>query len=435
MSLIGSLFSGVSGLRSNSQAMNVIGDNISNTNTVGFKSSKSVFGDLFSTVLTSGSVTSQVGQGTQFIGSLQDFSQGAIENSTNSLDMAIDGQGFFIVNNGQGNFYTRAGQFRINDNGVVQDIGGNILQGFRVTGGTVNNTLENVDLAGVQSAPNASTQFTLGANLDARSAVGTTFTSPITLVNSVGNQVVASITFTKATNTTATFPATTHTQWDYAVSVPAGEGTVVAATANNSGSLVFDNTGTLDGVLDSGGTVLFGGDVQDLTVTIDFTTASPPGATQNITWDLADTTGIATNGKVTGFAATSNNNSVVQDGFPTGVLTGISVANDGTINGLFSNGQSESLFQLGLADFLAPTGLTRVGQNLFAESGLSGQPVIAAPQTGAFGSVLGSTLELSNVDLAQEFVTMIKTQQAFQASARIITTTDDLLTETVNLTR
>ncbi|MCF8721910.1 flagellar hook protein FlgE [Nitrospina gracilis] len=432
MSLIGSLFSGVSGLRSNSQAMNVIGDNISNTNTVGFKSSKSVFGDLFSTILNNGSVTSQIGQGTQFVGSLQDFSQGAMENSTNALDMAIDGQGFFIVNNGQGNFYTRAGQFRINDDGVVQDIGGNLLQGFRITGGTVGTTLEDVDLAGVQSAPNATTSFTLGANLDASAADGTTFTSPVTLINSVGDQVIMSVTFTKENTLSGNFGGTVTTQWDYSISL-AGGGTVSAATA--TGSLGFDANGNLDELLDSGGALVATGNVTDLTIALDFTTATPPAAAQNVVWDLADTTGIATNGKMTAFAAASNTNSVIQDGFPTGVLTGLSVNNDGTINGLFSNGQSESLFQVALADFLAPTGLTRVGQNLFAESGLSGQPVIAAPNTGAFGSVLGSTLELSNVDLAQEFVTMIKTQQAFQASARIITTTDDLLTETVNLTR
>ena len=421
MSLIGSLFSGVSGLRSNSQAMNVIGDNISNTNTIGFKSSKSVFGDIFSTILNNGSTTTQIGQGTQFIGSLQDFSQGSFENTTNALDLAIEGQGFFIVNNGQGDFYSRAGQFRINDNGVVQDITGNVLQGFRITGGTVGTTLEDVDLAGVQSAPNPTSEFTLGANLDASSANGTTFTSPVTIVNSVGDQVNMSITFTKVAPTLAA-PVTT--QWNYSIGLPTG------ATINSggTGSLGFDASGTL---VDTGG-----GSVSDLSIDLNFSGATPPAsASQVITWDLANAAGTATNGKMTGFAAASNTNSVVQDGFSTGVLTGLSVEQDGTINGLFSNGQSEALFQVALADFLAPTGLTRVGQNLFAESGLSGQPVISSPQTGAFGSVLGSTLELSNVDLAQEFVTMIKTQQAFQASARIISTTDDLLTETVNLTR
>jgi len=421
MSLIGSLFSGVSGLRSNSQAMNVIGDNISNTNTVGFKSSKSVFGDLFSTILNNGSTTTQIGQGTRFLGALQDFSQGSMENSTNALDMAIEGQGFFVVNNGQGNFYTRAGQFRINDNGLVQDVNGNILQGFRITGGTPGSSLENIDLAGVQSAPNQTTEFTLGANLDASAANGTTFNSPITVVNSVGDQVVMNIQFTKAA---VTLGGTVTTQWDYAITLPGGG----AFNSGDTGSLGFDANGAL---VDTGG-----GSVADLTIDMDFSGATPPAsASQVVNWDLTDASGTATNGKMTGFAVASNNNSVVQDGFTTGVLTGLNVERDGTINGLFSNGQSEALFQVGLADFLAPTGLTRVGQNLFAESGLSGQPVVSNPQTGGFGSVLGSTLELSNVDLAQEFVTMIKTQQAFQASARIISTTDDLLTETVNLTR
>ncbi|MCZ6513939.1 MAG: flagellar hook-basal body complex protein, partial [Nitrospinae bacterium] len=141
------------------------------------------------------------------------------------------------------------------------------------------------------------------------------------------------------------------------------------------------------------------------------------------------------NGDMTAFAAPSANNSVIQDGFGSGVLVGVGVDFDGTVFGLFDNGQSQNLFQLGLANFLSPTGLTRLGQNLFGQTRLSGQPIISLPETGSFGSVLGSTLELSNVDLAEEFVNLIKTQQAFQASARIISTTDDLLTETVNLTR
>ena len=113
----------------------------------------------------------------------------------------------------------------------------------------------------------------------------------------------------------------------------------------------------------------------------------------------------------------------------------MSTNSDGIISGLFNNGQSDNLFQVALADFLSPVGLSRVGQNLFAESGQSGQPIVGAANTGGFGGILGSSLELSNVDLASEFVTMIQTQQAFQAAARVITTTDDLLTETVNLVR
>ncbi len=435
MSLIGALFSGVSGLRANSQAMNILGDNISNVNTVGFKGSKAVFGDLFSTILANGATNSQLGRGTQLLGSVQSFAQGAFESTTNALDLGIDGSGFFVVNNGLGNFFTRAGQFRQNDDGLVENITGEILQGFQFTAGVLGTTLGDIDLSGIQSAPTVTTQFTLGTNLDASAVAGTTFNAPISIFNSVGDEVVMNIQFNKAAAVAAAAPGTSTTQWDYALSVPGGA-TVVPLTANNTGSLTFDASGNLDAILDGNvvpGLVIAG--AQDLTFTIDFTTSTTPALSQNIIWDLADLTNLVTNGRMTGFAAASNTNSVVQDGFGTGVLVGLAVNFDGIISGLFNNGQSEDLFQVALADFLSPTGLIRVGQNLFAESGSSGQPVIGLAQTGGLGSISGSTLELSNVDLAQEFVTLIQTQQAFQAAARVITTSDDLLTETVNLTR
>jgi len=138
---------------------------------------------------------------------------------------------------------------------------------------------------------------------------------------------------------------------------------------------------------------------------------------------------------LTGFAAESNNNSLVQDGFTTGTLTGLAVNDKGVIEGLFNNGQSDDLYQITLADFLAPSGLTRQGSNLFSESEESGQGVLGLARTGGFGAIVGQSLELSNVDLAEQFITMIQTQQAFQAASRIITTIDDLLTESVNLVR
>ncbi len=412
MSLIGTLATGVSGILTNSRALNIIGDNISNINTTGFKSSKAVFGDLFSTSLGGGTLTSQVGRGAQLIGSLQSFAQGSFELSTSALDLAIDGNGFFIVNDGTGNFYTRAGQFRINQDGLVETLTGEILQGFQITNNVVGTTLTDISLTGVQAQPQPTTQFTLGAQLDG-SEVGPvpgpafTFNSPIQIFNSVGTQDILNIQFTKQSTTTNV--------WDFLIT--SQEGTVsVGAT----GTLTFDTSGQLIDV-SSGGLV-------DFSIVVDYALSSPPAAALPMTWNL-------TGGDMTAFAAPSNNNSVVQDGFGSGILVGVSVDFDGTVFGLFDNGQSQNLFQLGLANFLSPTGLTRLGQNLFAESRLSGQPIISLPETGSFGSVLGSTLELSNVDLAEEFVNLIKTQQAFQASARIISTTDDLLTETVNLTR
>jgi flagellar hook protein FlgE len=411
MSLISTLFTGVTGLSGNSSAMGVIGDNISNVNTVGFKESKAVFSDIFSSILTNGSVTSQLGRGSQLQGTIQSFSQGSFEASTNALDLAIDGSGFFVVNNGSGNFYTRAGQFRLNDDGLVQAITGEILQGNQITNGVASTSTSNIDLAGVQSAPQASTTFQIGANLDSAATAATTFNTPITLFNSVGSQILLNAQFTKVAGSNS---------WTYALSP--SDGTV---TSGASGTVTFDTSGQLSAI---------NGALADQTIVIDYSAANPPAAAQTLTWDLVDNSG-ATNGKLTGFAAQSNNNSLVQDGFTTGTLVGLTVNAQGVIAGLFNNGQTDNLFQVVMADFLAPSGLTRQGQNLFAESAESGQPVIGVAETGGFGAIVGQSLELSNVDLAEQFVTLIQTQQAFQASARIITTADDLLTEAVNLVR
>ena len=407
-SLLSSLYTGVSGLSANSEAMGIIGDNISNVNTVGFKSSKAVFSDLFSTVLANGSTTRQLGRGSQLSGTLKEFSQGAFEASSNALDMALDGSGFFVVNNGQGNQYTRAGQFRLNDNGLVQTVTGQTLQGQRVTNGTVSSTVESIDLAGVQSSPEATTSFTLGANLDASSSSTTTFNSPVTIYNSVGTQVIASIQFTKVDGANS---------WTYNIST--SEGTL---TSGASGTVSFDNSGNLTSP------------ATDPSIVIDYSASASPALTQTLSWDLINSSG-TTNGKLTGFAAASNNNSLVQDGFSTGTLVGLTTDSTGIISGLFNNGQTDRLFQVTLGDFLAPTGLQRAGANLFSETADSGQVVLGTAGTGGFGGITGQSLELSNVDLAEQFVTMIQTQQAFQASARIITTADDLMTEAVNLVR
>ena len=411
MSLIGSLFAGVTGLSSNSQAMEIIGDNIANVNTVGFKQSRGVFSDTFSNILSNGSSFSQVGRGATLNGVIQSFSQGSLEASPNALDLAIDGSGFFIVNNGNGNYYTRNGQLRMNQNGVVQAITGETLQGYEITNSVTSSSLTDVDLAGVQSAPVATTTFNLGANLNSSSSATTTFTSPVSMYNSVGTNVILSLTFTKQTGNT----------WNFAAAPSAG-----TVTSGASGSVTFGTAGQLSAVN--------GGSLTDLSIVIDYTSASVPADTQTLNWDLVNSSN-ATNGKLTGYAAASNNNSLTQDGHGTGTLLGLAVNSVGVINGLFNNGQSESLFQVALADFLAPSGLTRQGDNLFAESDTSGSATIGTANSGGFGSLEGSTLELSNVDLAEEFVTMIQTQQAFQASARIINTTVDLLTETVNLVR
>ena len=414
MSLISTLFTGVSGLSGQSKAMEIIGDNIANVNTVGFKGSAPVFGDIFSTVLHNGAVTSQLGGGSQLSGVLQVWDQGAIEHSPNALDIAIDGNGFFITST-YGNtdqFYTRNGQFRINELGLVQSMTGEILKGFEYTNDVLSTTMEDIDLAGVQSTPNASTYFNSGTQLNAAATATSTFITPITLYNSVGSIVTLNLTFTKIASANS---------WSYSA-VPS-EGTI---TAGATGSVTFDTSGQLS--------LVDGETAADHTFTLNFDDAASPANEMSLNWDLVDAVG-TTHGKLTGFAAASNNNSLVQDGYATGTLLGLSVTPVGDIMGLFNNGQTELLNRIAMADFLSPSGLNRSGNNKYTESQESGQPTIGVPDTGGLGKILGESLELSNVDIAQAFVTMIKTQQAYQASARLITTTDDLLSESVNLVR
>ena len=414
MSLISTLFTGVSGLSGQSKAMEIIGDNIANVNTVGFKGSAPVFGDIFSTVLHNGAVTSQLGGGSQLSGVLQAWDQGAIEHSPNALDLAIDGNGFFITSTygDTDQFYTRNGQFRINELGLVQSMTGEILKGFDYTNDVLSTTMEDIDLAGVQSSPNASTYFNSGTQLNAAATATSTFITPVTLYNSVGSIVTLNVTFTKVASAN---------QWSYSA-IPS-EGTI---TAGATGTVTFDTTGQLS--------LVDGETAADHTFTLNFDDATTPANEMSLNWDLVDSAG-TTHGKLTGFAAASNNNSLVQDGYATGTLLGLSVTSLGDITGLFNNGQTELLNRIAMADFLAPSGLNRSGNNKFTESQESGAPTIGVPDTGGLGQILGESLELSNVDIAQAFVTMIKTQQAYQASARLITTTDDLLSESVNLVR
>jgi len=414
MSLISTLFTGVSGLSGQSKAMEIIGDNIANVNTVGFKGSAPVFGDIFSTVLHNGAVTSQLGGGSQLSGVLQAWDQGAIEHSPNALDLAIDGNGFFVTSTygDTDQFYTRNGQFRINELGLVQSMTGEILKGFDYTNDVLSTTMEDIDLAGVQSSPNASTYFNSGTQLNAAATATSTFITPVTLYNSVGSIVTLNVTFTKVASAN---------QWGYSA-IPS-EGTI---TAGATGTVTFDTTGQLS--------LVDGETAADHTFTLNFDDATTPANEMSLNWDLVDSAG-TTHGKLTGFAAASNNNSLVQDGYATGTLLGLSVTSLGDITGLFNNGQTELLNRIAMADFLAPSGLNRSGNNKFTESQESGAPTIGVPDTGGLGKILGESLELSNVDIAQAFVTMIKTQQAYQASARLITTTDDLLSESVNLVR
>jgi len=414
--MIGSLFAGMVGLNVNSTSMTVLGDNIANVNTTAFKSNRSSFANILANSL-GGSVTSDVGRGVQFQGTTPMWTQGTIENTNNPTDMAINGSGFFVLQDGDGaNFYSRAGEFHFDRNGNLVSLGGLYVQGYEVTGTNPDGSLLLGPMStisvpgGSASAPSATGTFTVDANLDADAAPGSSYQTTLTIYDSLGSAIPMTITFTK--------DALVTNEWTFDVSVPTGTGTVVMPA---DATLSFEPSGVLSNT--------------ELDRTIQITGLSDGANDLSFTWDLYDEAALVTNGDLTQYAAPSTTSFQTQDGYPSGTLRTVDVNDFGVVTGSYSNGQLTPLFQLAMADFPSYYGLTKMGKNLYSESLESGPALFGTPQSGRLGSISTSSIEMSNVDLAQEFVKMITTQRAFQANSRVITTSDEILNELINLKR
>ncbi len=418
--MISSLFAGISGLSANSTAMTVIGDNIANVNTTAFKSDKFSFANVLSQSMGT-STTDGIGRGVQFNGVSPSWSQGSIENSSNATDMAINGKGFFMVEDNSGSaFYTRAGEFTFDREGYLVNPDGLYVQGYGVSSvaadGTITlGSIENINVPAESTAPpQATTSFKLDINLDAGAAVNDTFASTQTVYDSLGNAIPLTLTFTK----------TAANEWTADVSVPTGTVTTLPGDINiSNATLSFDGNGNLTTGTDP-----------SITLTNLVSGAADISGGNAINWDLFDSAG-ATNGDLTQYAAASTYNFNIQDGYAAGNLRGVSVDESGYVFGAYSNGQLTPLYQVVLADFPSYYGLSKLGHNLYAESPASGQAMPGVALSGSLGSISPSAIEMSNVDLAQEFVKMITTQRAFQANSRVITTSDEVLQELINLKR
>jgi len=581
MGIMSSLFAGVSGLNANGTALSVIGNNIANMSTVGFKSSKATFADLISSSISGGSGAVQTGIGVSLTSVQGNFAQGSLATSSNVLDLAIDGNGFFIVKDAQGGtFYSRAGAFRLDKTNNVVDPSGFQLQGFLAdTNGTITGSIGNVSLPSTTASPkptdlaflaanlnsatpttgvqgnvvgsavatiavptaagnlsfninlnndgaqvvtvaagiatnaalataiqnavraltptdpfrtaaytgftasvNAAGTFTFasgisgttsnttagtgtvvvtangvdtlaanlnmlapasttGANFDISDPTGTSnFSTSMTVYDSLGNSHLLTSYFTRVGSNT----------WNY--NVTANSNDVVTANYNaanmdatlgitrvGAGTLTFGTDGTLDREsvalrFDTGTAAGAAGAVPG-EMQVDFNGATPD---QLITYNYG--TSVTTEGGsgldgTTQFGSQSAVVQLTQDGYAAGSLQAFSVDGNGVINGRFSNGQLRALAQVVLARFPDPLGLTRTGNNTFAESGNSGQPVTGVPESAGLGKLKSNTLELSNVDLGESFIDMIAAQRGFQANSRVITTSDEILQELVNLKR
>ena len=411
--MLSSLYSGVTGLNAAGYSMSVVGNNIANSNTVGFKASYTSFADILSQSLGGAVGGNQVGRGVALsdIGTV--FSQGSFENTTNGTDLAIEGAGFFIVADSSGRYYTRAGNFIMDEEGYLVSPGGFKLQGYATDAtGALITSVSDINVANVSSAPKQTSGFSISANLDGSARLGDEYSTTITMYDSIGEAIPLSITFTKLGTGNA---------WTYTASIPPSMG-----TATGSGTIEFDADGNV-GTFDSSTTF------SDKSIFIDL--PGTGGADFTVTWDVWDSATSGPTTDLTGYAAASDTNALFQDGYSPGAIQTISVDQDGQIIGLFTNGQTRTLGQVLLADFVSPYGLTKMGRSLYAESANSGQPTVGSPNTGGRGRIASNSLEMSNVDMASEFVKMITTQRAYQANAKVITTSDELLSELMTIKR
>lgn len=410
--MIGSLNSGISGLKANTSAMSVIGDNIANVETTGFKASSVSFANIFSSTMSQNSL--QIGRGVTLNSVTQDWQNGSLENTSSPTDLSINGQGLFTVNDPStgSSYYTRAGNFDWDKNGNLVTPDGNIVQGYSIaTDGTVGSIGDIAKPSGT-SAPQATANMSFGMNLNGAASPGDTFDSSITAYDSLGSPNILDFTFTNTAAGT----------WSYSVAPSDGSST-------SSGTLGFDSNGDLTSI--NGATIGAGA----TNPTIAVTGLTDGAANMSLTWTMLNSSATASDGSVTGYTADSAKTAQSQDGYPSGSLQSVSVDKDGNFTGVYSNGSMIPFARIALADFPCYSGLAKQGSNLYAQSLASGQPLVGPPNSAGMGSISPSTLEKSNVDLGTEFVNMITTQRAFQANSKVITTSDSILQDLVNIIR
>jgi flagellar hook protein FlgE len=430
MSLLSALNTGHSGLETSSQELSVIGDNIANANTVGFKASRAVFQEtLARTVIGQGQA--QIGLGSRLQGVQRILSQGALTTTNRGTDVAIEGNGLFMVkgtfSGRDATYYTRNGQFTIDKDGYMTSLTGLRVQGYPADStGTLQKTVGDLQVGTATASPRATTAITVRANLDAGAttpaAAWNVAQASATSNYSVTTQVYDSL--GEVHQVDIYFRKTGAGAWDWHAVTDGGGltgGTAGTATEIANGTLTYGANGQLTAMTSAGGPF------------------NPLGATnpQPLTFNFGTSTGASGTGLdgITQFASPSASNFLSQDGYAAGDLTSINVDAEGQLVGSFNNGQTRVLGQLAIADFPAEDQLERVGGNLFLATPSAGQPAIGAPGAGGHGGVVSGTLEQSNVDMAGEFVRMIAAQRAFQANSKTLTTADQLLAELMTVKR
>lgn len=422
MSLAASFYSALSGLDTHSSAMQVIGDNIANLNTSGFKSSSVHFEDVLGQSLSTVSGTDRMGVGAKVSSVDGNFTQGTLMTTNVDTDVAVNGKGFFTLKNTVSDeaVYTRSGHFFVDNNGYYVNNDGLRVQGYLydTTGTNLVETLSDIRLDQSNMVPPLVTgTATMNLNLNAAETAVTSgfdindpggtsnYSTAMTIYDSLGQAHIITTYFTKTAAQT----------WEWNSTLDGSDvsgGTAGTPVLFGTGDLAFDGTsGALTTTMPVSfytGAVTYANGIAASASTVDFT-----GTTQ--------------------FGSPSVIQTINQDGYAAGTLSGVTVNNDGTIVGHYTNGQVKNIAQLVLADFMNLNGLDRAGAMLYKSSTRSGDALYNKPGTSGMGTISAGMLEESNVDLAGEFIKMIITQRGYEANSKVISTTDEMLAQLLNV--
>lgn len=424
-SIIDGLFAGRAGIQSHGTAISVLADNIANQNTVGFKQSRPDFADLLAGTLTGASAI-QTGSGSSIVSVTRLLNQGTFEFTGRGLDMGIDGNGYFVVQDQKGSgqrYYTRAGNFKIDTDGYVLDQNGYRVLGFPANGA---GGLEALNVNTRAQDTVGTTTVNISGNLDASSELLAGGEGAIPNANGLATGA----TFSDLSNT-----AEFSTFVDIYDSLGASHTVTVFFYHTDA------NTWTAQAVVDGGEVSLEAGYPRELgRCALAFTSSGsqmvPNGRitmTPNWSNGAAASEMTMTFSPFTQFSANSNIASIIQNGTGSGSVVGFNVEEGGMLFAQLDNGETASIGTIALSIFANAEGLARVGNSLFVETSNSGEPVIGTPNTGTFGAIESGALELSTADIAGDFIKLISIQRGFQGSSRIITNIDDLLNEIINL--
>lgn len=426
MGILGSMYTGISGLQGQGEALAVYGDNIANANTTGFKTSRPEFQDVVAKSLKGVLGGNQIGRGTKLSGVKSIFSQGSIVQTESPTDLSISGDGFFVIDGIDGRSFTRNGAFNFDKDGLLVNGDGYKVQGFQADeNGKITSKMDSISVDRTVIDAKRTSDVNLFMNLDLRADQSlqfnpedpdktSHFATGVTVYDSAGTAHVVTMYFNKVDDGT----------WQWRAMAKGDEvvggqpGTMVEQA---SGSLKFDVDGKLqEQTVDSSSFQFNKGALPDQQITFNFGSDKATGGA-----------GV----EVTQYGTDSEAYKTTQDGYTAGTLAGLTFNDDGVLAAVYTNGENMNIAQVALAKFENSEDLFKLGQNRFRESRLSGQPTIGAPQSGGRGKVNAKTLETSTTDIASEFINLMNSQRSFSANSKVISVADDMMQEVLNLKR